>query len=278
MEVFLCHSSGDKPVVRTLCEKLKAEGFVPWLDEKDLLPGQWWEMEIRMAIDRAGAIVVCLSNGSISQERFLQREIRLALDKAAETPDDTIFLIPARLEKCSIPVRLNEFQWVDLFEDSGYPRLLQALADAGSNSGAAPITQASVVNAVLKSPRTLKGRRRKFTWLLPIRRCYFSRTTSFGVFAARRGEHKDERARFFAGRGFWRRGAVLAFLRVRELEFDFDVLAFNSYGIVGDILRRRCAEDAAGGDIKDCAVPRASHFCAHNHSLGEAHLDGYRCH
>ena len=42
-----------------------------------------------------------------------------------------------------------------------------------------------------------------------------------------------------------------------RLEFDFDVLAFDSYGLVGDVLRCRCAEDAAGCDVKDGAVPRA---------------------
>ncbi len=127
MEVFLCHSSGDKASVRKLWERLQADGFAPWLDEKELLPGQRWETEIRNAIDRAGAIIVCLSTGSINKEGFLQREIRLVLDRAAEIPEESIFLIPARLEDCPVPRRLGELQWVNLFEDSGYPRLLQAL-------------------------------------------------------------------------------------------------------------------------------------------------------
>ncbi len=94
MEVFLCHSSGDKAAVRRLWERLKADGFAPWLDEKELLPGQRWEVEIQNAINRAGAIVVCLSRGSVNKEGYLQREIRLVLDKAAEMPEDVIFLIP----------------------------------------------------------------------------------------------------------------------------------------------------------------------------------------
>lgn len=127
IEVFLCHSSGDKVKVRGLWERMKADGLAPWLDEKELLPGHRWEIEIRKAIDRAGAIVVCLSNSSVNKEGFLQREIRLVLDKASEKPDDAIFLIPTRLEPCPVPGRLKEFQWVNLFEDSGYSRLLQAL-------------------------------------------------------------------------------------------------------------------------------------------------------
>src|ERR1700722_8934511 len=90
MEVFLCHSSDDKPAVRVIWEKLTKEGFLPWLDEKTLLPGQRWQLEIEKAIDRAGAVIVFLSNGAVGKEGFIQREIRSVLDKAAEKPDDTI--------------------------------------------------------------------------------------------------------------------------------------------------------------------------------------------
>ena len=40
-----------------------------------------------------------------------------------------------------------------------------------------------------------------------------------------------------------------------DLKFDFDVLAFESYGVMGDVSRCRCAEDAAGCDIKDGVGP-----------------------
>jgi hypothetical protein len=48
LRVFLCHASQDKPVVRELCQKLLAEGWInPWLDDEKLLPGQDWGMEIK---------------------------------------------------------------------------------------------------------------------------------------------------------------------------------------------------------------------------------------
>ena len=37
--IFLCHASEDKPQVREVYERLKAQGFEPWLDEVDILPG-----------------------------------------------------------------------------------------------------------------------------------------------------------------------------------------------------------------------------------------------
>jgi hypothetical protein len=49
LRVFLCHSSADKPAVRDLYDQLAARGIDAWLDEKKLLPGQQWKMEILKA-------------------------------------------------------------------------------------------------------------------------------------------------------------------------------------------------------------------------------------
>ena len=44
-----------------------------------------------------------------------------------EKPEDTIFIIPARLEECEVPNRLSKYQWVDLYVDDGYGKLSRAL-------------------------------------------------------------------------------------------------------------------------------------------------------
>src|SRR3989442_1616109 len=54
-----------------------------------------------------------------------------------------------------------------------------------------------------------------------------------------------------------------------DLEFDFDVLAFDSDFIASDVSRCRCAQYDSARDVKDGPVPRAGHFCAHKHSFGE---------
>ncbi len=44
LRVFLCHASQDKPIARELYQRLNAEGWIdPWLDEKNLIPGQDWD-------------------------------------------------------------------------------------------------------------------------------------------------------------------------------------------------------------------------------------------
>ena len=127
LRIFLCHSSADKPAVRELYQRLRADGFEPWLDEEDLLPGQDWQHEIPKVVRNADAVVVCLSHGSITKTGYVQKEIKFALDVADEQPEDTIFLIPLKLEECDVPERLSRWQWVDYFDSNGYARLLKAL-------------------------------------------------------------------------------------------------------------------------------------------------------
>lgn len=126
-QIFMCHASGDKTDVRKFYRRLTQDGFNVWFDEERLLPGQRWEPEIGKAVRGSEAVIVCLSTKSVSKTGFVQKEIRLALDAADEKPEDSVFLIPARLEECGVPDRLAAFQWVDLFTENGYERLVRAL-------------------------------------------------------------------------------------------------------------------------------------------------------
>ena len=132
LRVFICHASQDKPVVRELYQRLLAEQWIaPWLDEENLLPGQDWDMEIEKAVDGSEAVVVCLSENSVTKEGYVQKEIKNALDKAEEKPEETIFVIPLRFDDSSIPRRFKKWQYINYFppdaRDLSYERLLQSL-------------------------------------------------------------------------------------------------------------------------------------------------------
>jgi hypothetical protein len=129
LRVFLCHSSGDKSSVRDLHRRLTADGFLPWLDEEDLLPGQDWGYEIRTAVRQSDVVAVCLSRSSITKMGFVQKEIKHALDAADEQPEGMIFLIPVKLEECQVPDRLRRWHWVNYFEENGYAKLIRALRE-----------------------------------------------------------------------------------------------------------------------------------------------------
>ena len=127
LKVFLCHSAGDKRHVRSLYKRLRADGFEPWLDEENLLPGQEWDREITKAVRSSDVVVVCCSYASINKAGFIQKEIKYALDVADEQPENAIFIIPLKLEECEIPDRLRRWHWVNLFDKRGYEKLKHSL-------------------------------------------------------------------------------------------------------------------------------------------------------
>lgn len=127
LKVLLCHASEDKPVIRSLYSRLHADGFQPWLDEENLLPGQNWQREITKAVKQSDVVLVCLSSNSISKTGYVQKEIKEVLDVADLKAEDEVFVIPVKLEECSVPDRLEKWQWVNLFDKNGYGQLVTAL-------------------------------------------------------------------------------------------------------------------------------------------------------
>ena len=127
LRVFLCHASEDKPTIRALYTRLQELGFRPWLDEVDLAPGVEWEPAIETAVRNSHVILVCLSLASTTKVGFVQKEIHFALERALEMPEGAIYVVPVRLDKCTLPKRLNKWQAVDLYAERGEDRLLQAL-------------------------------------------------------------------------------------------------------------------------------------------------------
>lgn len=127
LNVFLCHSSADKALIRELCVRLESNGVQPWLDEKNLLGGQDFQQEIRRAVRSSDVVVICLSNNSITKSGFVQREIKYAMELAEEQPEGALFLIPLRLEECNVPQSLSKLHWIDYFKADGYQQLRRAL-------------------------------------------------------------------------------------------------------------------------------------------------------
>jgi len=95
--------------------------------KETLAPGQDWQLEIKKAFRNSDVVVACLSKGSVTKTGFVQIEIKTALDVAEEKSEETVFIIPLRLEACSVPDRLLRWQWVDLFRNQGYAKLMATL-------------------------------------------------------------------------------------------------------------------------------------------------------
>jgi len=129
INIFLIHSHGDRETVRKLYSRLGKDGINAWLDVERLQPGQDWQYEIRKAILKSDAVVVCLSRGFDKQQGYRHEELKIALEKENLLSDDEVFIIPVRLEKCEMPESLQHLHRVDLFEPGGYKKLLRALRE-----------------------------------------------------------------------------------------------------------------------------------------------------
>lgn len=125
--IFLIHAHSDRDTVRKLYQRMLDDGVNAWLDVECLQPGQDWKNEIRNAILKCNAVIVCLSNAFDKQPGYRHEELKLALEKANFLPDDEIFIVPVRLEKCDMPESLRHLHRVDLFKSGGYKKLIQTL-------------------------------------------------------------------------------------------------------------------------------------------------------
>jgi len=72
-------------------------------------------------------VLVCLSRNFDKQQGYRHEELKLALEKANFLPNDEVFIIPVRLEKCDMPNSLRHLHRVDLFKAGGYKKLVNAL-------------------------------------------------------------------------------------------------------------------------------------------------------
>ncbi len=131
LKVFLSYASQDESAVREVYNALKRQGWIdPWLDKAKILPGQDWRFVIERAVEEADVVIICLSRQLVNKEGFIQREIRYAYEVAREKPEETIFLIPLRLDECELPRGLRALQRVDYFgpgKENAFSNLLDAL-------------------------------------------------------------------------------------------------------------------------------------------------------
>ncbi len=115
---FICYSKDNLTLVRDFSAYLKKESWIdPWFDEEDLLPGEKWQASVVEAVRQSHAVIILLSKEAVANEGFFHKELNLALDTANEKPEDTIFIIPVRLDDCTVPQRLLPYHYVDYFGD-----------------------------------------------------------------------------------------------------------------------------------------------------------------
>jgi hypothetical protein len=129
-QVFLSYAKEDAELAQRLYQDLNRARFSVWLDSKKLLPGQNWPRAIEAAIETSDFFLACFSSHSVRKRGGFQSEVRYALDCARQLPLDEIYIVPVRLDECTVPHAIqHEFQYLDLYPDwdAGIERLLTML-------------------------------------------------------------------------------------------------------------------------------------------------------
>lgn len=125
--LFISYSHRDRASVEDLYLRLVDINAVPWMDSKDLVPGQDWEREINRAIRESAAVIICLSSSWVAARGYVHAELKAALDEMRRVPEGTIFIIPVRLDACDVPESLRKLHWVDLYSSGGFDSLARAV-------------------------------------------------------------------------------------------------------------------------------------------------------
>ncbi|WP_027034831.1 TIR domain-containing protein [Mesorhizobium ciceri] len=128
-QVFISYARPDREAAGELYDWLKQNGFESWVDFKKIKGGQNWDFEIKRALDRSSIIVILWSKNSRDRRGYIQRQLKLSLEKYQEKLIDDIFIIPVLIDDSPIPEQFKSIQ--ALFTSQSDFR--EALSDAISH-------------------------------------------------------------------------------------------------------------------------------------------------
>lgn len=115
-DVFLVHSSRDKPEVRAIAANLKQRGLKPWLDEEQILPGRSFQDAIQQAIHDVKSVAIFIGLDGLGTWQALELKFLISRCLEAEVPIIPV-LLPGVNQIPHYVSFLKEFNWVN-FRDS----------------------------------------------------------------------------------------------------------------------------------------------------------------
>ncbi|MGO8671330.1 MAG: toll/interleukin-1 receptor domain-containing protein, partial [Capsulimonadaceae bacterium] len=124
-DVFLSHSSIDKPSVLALAERLRADGMRVWFDEWEILPGDPIGLKIEQGLESSRVLVLAMSANSFGSDWVsLERHTTLFRDPTNRARH----FVPLLISTCTIPDVLRQFRYIDYRTRSAdsYRRLADA--------------------------------------------------------------------------------------------------------------------------------------------------------
>jgi TIR domain len=111
-DVFLCYNKVDRPEVRKIGERLKAEGIKPWLDEWELRPGLPWQRALEKQIEHIKSAAVFVGKDSVGP--WEQMELEAFLREFVKRGCPVIPVLMANAPAApQLPLFLQGMTWVD---------------------------------------------------------------------------------------------------------------------------------------------------------------------
>jgi hypothetical protein len=136
-DVFLSHSSADKPVVRELAERLKAAGLRVWFDDWNIRPGDHISTAIEEGLEHSAVLLFCMSAQAFGSD-WVSLEGHTAIFRDPQNLERRF--VPLRLDGAPIKAMLRGYAYIDWQSEADRQaqlgRLLQACgAEAGERPG-----------------------------------------------------------------------------------------------------------------------------------------------
>jgi hypothetical protein len=141
LQVFISYAGEDLEIATRLYDDLKKAGLDPWMDKKDIRPGQNWEVTLKRAIKESKYFIALLSSTSVSKRSTVRKEYNYALTILEEVPPDDIFIIPVRIDDCDVSnEKLGTIHWANLFPsyEVGFKEILRSFHFDGEDALSPP--------------------------------------------------------------------------------------------------------------------------------------------
>ncbi|MEH1863955.1 MAG: toll/interleukin-1 receptor domain-containing protein [Nostoc sp.] len=89
-------------------------------DKMSLIPGMDWREEIERNLEKCKLVLILCSPHIVGKEGFIQKEIRLALERSEMMPEGRIFIIPIRFDGADVPRKIARYQWFDVKNETDF--------------------------------------------------------------------------------------------------------------------------------------------------------------
>lgn len=128
-KVFICHANEDKNYAELLYKRLHNSGFELWLDKETLRGGDQWDLVIKKAIKKEIDYFLILQSQILAKKLvgYVNKEILEARERQKEFRFGIRFIIPVKIDDCPFLEVLEDLQTIDLTDENGFERLVQAI-------------------------------------------------------------------------------------------------------------------------------------------------------